>query len=102
MCVLCLLEYKNNDNMALYFECRNNKYALLQTAFSTILPTGIDINRFYYQRQLNRGNIKYLLLVELLQALEAQMMAHTCQLSFRQCLEGLRSRATTQTQNHSR
>jgi len=31
------------DNMALYFECGININALLQTAFSAILPTGMSV-----------------------------------------------------------
>jgi len=29
------------DNIALYFECRINKSALLQTVFLAIMPTGM-------------------------------------------------------------
>jgi len=32
--------------MALYFECRINKNALLQTVFLAILPTGNEVNKF--------------------------------------------------------
>jgi len=36
------------DNMTLYFECRVNKNALLQTTFLVILPTGWKLRYFIF------------------------------------------------------